>query len=576
MAISLSDLNFNARRALVRAGNLLINLGTPKRSRPRPDPGRVDQAQRSAAESLVRAAGDAVAEVRSAPGPAAPLVAGAGRPYPRVTRRKGTEQPAVNEALFGRRNTGSSPYAMHPGLSVTLEDIGQIHREIESTGWNLRKADLDSDMMRGNAVLQSLDRARRAAIYRARLRLKPRNPTPLARNICAFTRGVVEDIEGFLSSEGEMLAANGRGGQMMDIIWRTPKDVSVPTGKNSYTSVRGAFTTRSLEPIPPRRVYYDPVSGDALLPAPDQPDETMERVNPFVYEDGTPTYMVMQHKAPGDGPTRLRGYMFPASPVVWAMGLGLERWLKIFDLCAVATPFATVNAQEELTAEEDLALTDALTDLGLGIPAKFSDKIKEIGFTRMPEGVTTDGIHGAILGYCETLLARLVNSQTLTGSAPTGSASYALGAVHQASEEAGQYADLALSAESHETQLVAYIVQINAQQLARAFGASVDQVLACVPRCYRFLDRRIDPVQRLGMFKTAMLDMKLRVDPDQIAEEGQFVILPEDEDEDEDGQEGEGTGSAPGAPSSQDPPAEPPAAPAPAQETPTGAFSAAS
>ena len=467
-----ADINSNARAALARAGQYLIGLGTApqRRAKAKPSVEVVRGAEQRAAQGLVHAAADSVAAVRSAPGPAAPLVDGAGKPYPRYIKRKGTLKPAVNEALFGRRYSVGSPYTLHPGLSATLEDIGSIHREIESTGWNLRKADLDSDMLRGNGVLQSLDRARRNAIYRAKLRLKPRNGTDLARKVCAFTRQVLEDTDGFLSSEGEMLAANARGTQLMDLIWHTPKDVAVPVGKSTYDTIRGAYALRSLEPIPARRVYFDPVSGEALLPVPEQVDETTERVNPFVYEDGSPTHMVMQHKAAGDGSARLRGYMFAASPIVWAMGLSLERWLKIFDLCAVATPYAILDPEKADTDEDAGAITDALQDLGLGIPALFTDRVKEIGFTRMPDGVTSDGIHGAILAYCESLLARLVNMQTLTGSAPTGSASYALGAVHQASEEAGQYMDLVLTSETHETQLVYYIVHINREALARALA----------------------------------------------------------------------------------------------------------
>ena len=100
----------------------------------------------------------------------------------------------------------------------------------------------------------------------------------------------------------------------------------------------------------------------------------------------------------------------------------------------------------------------------------------------------------------------------------------------------------------------------NAEQMARAWGATPDQIRACAPRCYRFSDRRIDPVQRLGMFKTAR-DMKMKVDPEQIADECQFVLLAEDEGEQEPG---------------PDPEPDPAPGPAPDQgETPTGTYSAA-
>lgn len=565
-----ADINSNARAALARAGQFLIGLGqAPQRraaAKAKPSPEVVRSAEQRAAQGLVHAAADTVAAVRSAPGRTPPMVPHGGEQYPRwITARKEDDAAKARDRLHERRFSIQSPYATHPALSATLEDIGQIHREVLPSGWMLRKADLDMGMMRGHAVLASLDRARRAAMYKAQLRLKPRNRTPLAAKVCAFARGVVEDIDGFTSSEGEMLLANGHGACLQEILWReAPRDVAVPTSRSAFTTVRGARTVSSLEQVPPRRVYFDPVTGNPLLPDANGLDESVDRVDPFRWPDGTPTYRVQMHKTAGDGPARGRGYMYAAAPIVWAMGLGLERWLKIFDLCAVATPFAILDPEKADTDEDDSAIADSLQDLGMGIPALFTDRVKEIGWTRMPEGVTSDGIHGAILAYCESLLARLVNMQTLTGSAPTGSASYALGAVHQASEEAGQYMDLVLTSETHETQLVYYIVHINREALARAFNATPDEIMACVPRCHRWLDRRIDPVARLGMFKTAR-DMGYKIDPEQVQDEAQILILSDDKDEDEGKNEESPAPAADPAPNAAEH----------ADGTPTGTYSAA-
>ena len=474
---------------------------------------------------------------RSAAGKSPPNVPGVGWPASLVDPllRTDAEQARIwgsKDAKYGRASTtlGLTPqaWATSSGVDITLERLAQIYAEVDHLGVLTRKADLDFAILRKDTHLKTQQRARAAACYRAPLQLRPSDDSPLAAAVCAFVRKVVDGIDGFASAEEAMWTAAAYGYSGLEVVWRTPRDITIQVGKTRLT-VPQAQTIGSLEWIHPRSFRWSPLARQMLL------QSGGEYFDPFTNPDGSPTHKLILHS--GDvGDPHQGGYMFGCNLLHMFKHQATARLAVGLELLGIQTPYmqfdeGAMQQGDQYAPDEDFeAALSFLSRLGRGLPALLNRKFGEVKVTPASSGLDARGAHMALIGHCNGEQSKAVAGQTLLAEAG-GNGSYALANAHGDSKEDVWLIDLRRSCDTHQAQTLAYIVEANLYALVRAFRARPEQILAVVPRAYRVMDRRIDPSQRMAMFVSAKRDLGLVIDPRQVEEELGIRTLPAEQPE---------------------------------------------
>lgn len=463
-------------------------------------------------------------ELRSAPGPAPPDVPGAGvwdtfkQPWLSINEQQ-QDLLGSKDARYGRFSSRAGPtpasFSTYAGSGLTLDRIAQIHREVDTTGYMVRKSDCDLAVLRRDAHIHAVDRARRSAVFQSPFRLKPADNTPEAQIVCDFVTQVIEDIDGFDSSAGELLLANAAGYSVQEIVRRPTRPLSIITGPGTRTVI-DAETISSLEPVFNRHIRWDIVNDRAYL---DMGGGGF--VDPFCDESGHPLHKFILHRAVGDGYARQRGYMFSGVYLHILKHQSIARWGAVLETYGVPTPYLTMDDGDGFASDEDRRDAEtALKDHGLGIPAVIKRKWGELRHAPIPQGVDARGMHAALWGAINTELSKLIAGSTLQFELG-GVGSYNASETHAATGEATQRIDAKLSAATYRTQLLRAIVDLNAEELARVLGISPDQVRALVPRCYWVIDRKADSTARLKQFIDGAAS-GLEIDSDQVMDELDF------------------------------------------------------
>lgn len=461
-----------------------------------------------------------------------PLVPGAGNGqdysgYHPIDRRQ-QRIAGSRDARRGRLTTkaGTTPHVPHPEL--TVDYISGLHRDVDNTGKCERKADLDARILREDGHTQGCDRTRRAGVFRYPLRWKPRDESALARLVCNSVRTLVDDIDGFNSSAGELLIANSGGFGSQELIWRDTK-IRIPTG--AATSLTLAVEgVASLESVQNRWFRYDIQSDDPFV------NMGSERyINPRCYPAdweepelaGKPLHKFIIHKGYGDGPARQRGFQYANHYLMYLKGLSTDRWGILIDGYGVPTPYLQLPQDGFIQPEDIDDAEGVLENHGTGEPAIIPGKYGELKHSPVPSGVAP--MHQGIIGYIETVQSKLILSAT--AQVETGNnGSYALSDVHMDQQEAVQQIDAMLEADTYRSQLARALVDVNAERFARAFapycpgGCSPDDIRALVPLCYREIKRAQTQTERMSVFLMAANSKikGLEVDPSQIREEMQL------------------------------------------------------
>lgn len=546
--MQISDLNSAARRALERTVRLFSRAVTP---RPPADP-------RAAVADYERGTGDlkvaAWRAVKPQPGEPRPPGEGEQRRRP-LTRATGSPPPAIagagyidlawrfldpdpeqqklwasEEAKYGRFTTAAGPtpqaYSSNASVGLTIERLAIINQEASRDGYLMHKADLDFEIAQKWGHQQTAHRQRTAAVYRSPLQLRPRSKTDLGRFVCAFARGNVDEIPGFVKSEEELIGASRSGFSAEEVVWRTPRARRVTVGRKTYT-VRNARLIGSLEWVHPRDFRWDPIKRRFLLDA-----GGTRYIDPFTNPDGSKTRKLVLHGGPGDGDPHQRGYAYATNLLYFLSTQSLSRWAVALEFFGVATPYLQYEG-DGFADDGDMAEALAfLAAIGRGQPAVLHRKFGEVKLTETPTGIDARGQHAAILGYLNSECSKCVAGQTLTMEIG-GSGSYAAANVQADSKEDVQIIDAVLEADTQTHQTIRYLIEENAVELARAFGGvSPADVLAETPIAYRVVDRRVDPKDRLAVFQGAaqlLAPSGKRIDPDQVAEELNLRLLEEDE-----------------------------------------------
>lgn len=525
MAISdYSPLNANFRARLGKVLQSVHELARPKVAQQR------QEQTASGARVTMRAAMQA-AQKKRADAVAAAQASGGGEPTKDTPDAglmripgPGTMYNREQQEVLGRRSTRYERYAARAGYTpvawtthqqLSLPRITDLHKQVDLQGVCLQKDDTDRMVLRQNTHLLGIDRARRSKVFRSPLTWKPADASDAARIVCNFTRKIFDDFDGLLEGVGEMGFANAGGGQTMEIVWDEPREMTVVVDKDTTATIE-AEGLQALEPVYNRYLRYDVVTDRPWL------DMGGRTVDLFTDPDtGEPTRKFLLHRTFGDGHIRQRGYMFAVHYMHYFETLSIEKWVTVLETFGTPNPYLQMNGEDFASEEEREDAYDALVNHGTGKPAVIKRKWGELKHAPIPTGVDARGMHGAIIGMVHEEMSKAVQGETLTAEiGDVGSFKAMEG--HENQQEHVQWVDAYHSARTLR-RLAKFVIEVNAEQLSRIAGISPAAVKALVPKIAWFLDRKVDPVARLGMFKTALVDMKLPLDMEQIYDEMHFT-----------------------------------------------------
>lgn len=508
--------NANAEGLARRLVDRVIDWFSPRR--------RAERMAPLVAAHLMQSGRQAVA-ARAASIPA-PVVPGTGQTWTgqQVSESINREQQVrfgSPDARRGRATARTGPvpraYANHP--EITIDRIARIHTHVERNGWMWDKADLDSRILREHEHLQPADRARRAWIFQTHPRIVPRNDSRLALLVRNAVEAVLDDIDGFDSSVSELQVANGSGGAMSELVWKR-KPLRIVTGPRTATLVESE-TVASLEPVPLRSLAFD-ISTDRPYVNQGNWGWVDPFRDPFLDE---PLRKVVFHRGFGDGDTRMRGYMFAAHHLHWMSKLAWEKSGVLVETYGVSTPFLQPEDDGTNIRDEDYALgEEVLADLGKAIPAIIPRRLGKVELTPTPTAITP--IQQAMIGFCYTGMSKLVTGQTLAMEVGNVG-SYNASDTHADQQEQVQRIDARLTSGSLNSQLLRFIVELNATAWALAFApyceerCTPDAILQCVPRITWDVSRKLSKPDRLKMFIDAKKE-GLDIDVGQVYEECGF------------------------------------------------------
>ncbi len=432
-------------------------------------------------------------------------------------------QQSLISSMLAQYERVSSAAGWAPPLTVPMPEvdipyIAGVHSRTDRIGQTDWKADLDSRVLRYDEHLQSVDRIRRAAVFKAPIRIKPANSTPLAVLVANGVRAILDNADGLASSLGELGMANGSGFAVSEVIWRQRR-VRIPIDATRAVTVL-AETVASLESVHNRHLAFDIVT--------DRPYLRMS--NGFVdiqrAIDGRALRKFVFHKGFGDGPARSRGFQYAAHYLYYLTGLSVEKWAIVVSTYGVSTPYLSFD--EEMGGDllpEDIADAEGtLCDIGKGSPRILRKAWGDVKTSPVPSGMYD--VHEAIIGYLNAQKSKLVVSNTLTQEMG-GQGSYNASSTHGDQQIDTQQIDLTLMGESLRTQLCRFIVEKNAKTFAAAFstyvagGCTPEDVRASAPKLEIEVNPSLSQPDRLKMFidgRNAGIDL----DEDQIREECSF------------------------------------------------------
>lgn len=427
--------------------------------------------------------------------------------------RLGSEDARRGRA-FAR--TGPSPRwsAQYPRFDLNL--IATVHTHVERNGYMWDKADLDARILREHEALHPADRARRMWLFATYPRLVPANDSRVALLVRHAVAAVIDQIDGFDSSVGELQIANASGLSMGELIWRDRR-LRIPVGPGVAVSV-DSETISSIESVPLRSIATD---IDTEIPYVNQGGWGW--VNPFVDPwRQEPLRKVIYHKTYGDGDARMRGYGFCAHHLHWLSKLAWEKKASLLEVYGLQSAYVQPQDDNENIRDEDYEAAETfISRLGKGFGGILSARLGKVELTPPPGQLTP--IHQAIMGYCNTAMLRLVTGQTLSQEAGDAG-SYNLGETHADQQEGGQRIDCRMTCNTLNAQLIRYIVQVNAQRWAAAFAphsegesCTPEDILASAPRINWHVGRKETRTERLKMFIDA--SPFLDIDSDQVRDE---------------------------------------------------------
>lgn len=450
---------------------------------------------------------------RSAPVSPAEMNLGVWKPYTGTHNVSETATAALRSREARRAKTtsgaGQEPLSYAPMPEITLGVIADAQRLAHRTGWVNRKCDIDERYRRDDSHVKGVDRKLRGWCYKAPLRVRARSASALSGLVAAAVRASLDQIDGLTSSVGELGVVACAGFSCAELVWRDCF-LSVPIGGGRSVKVPSEIVS-SLEQVYPRNFAFDIIDDRAFL---------CLGVNQHVEvaQPGLQKFMFV--RGPEDGPTRFRGYGWANEWLSYLAGLTLEKFGTLVEVFGLSTPYLQRSADGFLTDDEHAHALDILARLGTAEPDIIPSRYGELKHSPVPAGLAP--IHTQMLGYCRTEQSKLVLGSTL--SVEIGSnGSYAAADVHADGVVDTQRIYATLIAEALRSQVVRWLLEVNAQCWAVAFsqyvpgGCSPEDIVAEIPFIEWVLSDET-PGQRLAIFQ-GVKNLGYQLDEEQVRTE---------------------------------------------------------
>lgn len=451
--------------------------------------------------------------VRSAPVSPAEMNLGLWKPYTgtHIVSNEATMALYSRDARRAKTTSGAGqePLSMAPMPEITLGVIADAQRLAHRTGWVNRKCDIDERYRRDDSHVKGIDRKLRAWCYKAPLRVRARSSSALSGLVAAAVRASLDQIDGLTSSVGELGVVACAGYSCAELVWRDCF-LSVPIGGGRSVKVPSEIVS-SLEQVYPRNFAFDIIDDRAFLCL--GANRHVEIAQP-----GLQKFMFV--RGPEDGPTRFRGYGWANEWLSYLAGLTLEKFGTLIEIFGLATPYLQRSSDGFLTDEEHAHALDILARLGTAEPDVIPARYGELKHSPVPAGLAP--VHTQMLGYCRTEQSKLVLGSTL--SVEIGSnGSYAAADVHADGVVDMQRVYASLIAEALRSQVVRWLLEVNAPMWASAFsqyvpgGCSPDDIVTELPIIEWVLSDE-SPAQRLAIFQ-GVKNLGYELDEEQVRTE---------------------------------------------------------
>lgn len=478
---------------------------------------------RKQAETLVSQVTRFGNQIRSAPVPPPQHNLGAWKAFNATHQTNAATLLAMRsrEARYAHTTAGAGlnvPHAYASMPEITLGYIADAHRRAHRTGWVDWKADIDERYRRDDSHIKGIDRKLRAWCYKAPLRIRPRSNSPLSGLVANAVRAAIDQLDGLTSSVGELGVVACAGYSCAELAWREGT-LSIPVGGGRTVRVPSEIVG-SLEQVYPRNFAFDIIDDRPYLAM--GPNDFVP-----VTEPGLQKFMFV--RGPEDGPTRFRGYGWANAWLSYLGGLTLEKFGTLVEVFGLAVPYLQRSADGFLTEEEHDHAIAILERLGTAQPEIIPSRYGELKHSPVPSGLAP--IHSSMLGFLKTEQSKLVLGSTLAVEIGSNVGSYAAAQTHADGLVDTQRIYARLIAEALRSQVVRWLLEVNASRWAEAFschvpgGCGPEDISAELPIVEWILSDET-PAQRLSLYQ-GVKGLGYSLDEEQVrAELGVLAPMP--------------------------------------------------
>lgn len=415
------------------------------------------------------------------------------------------------EALLGRITYGAGPgytrYSTYPADAIDPQRVKQIFRQAD-LGYPRLQAELYEQLIESDGHLRAVAEARIFGITRQKYRMQPRNETPLAICVAKTLKEIVDECENLDDAVESLLWASGYGYSSDEIVYDfRPVRVPLPGGGIQVVEL---LVPEQLAWVSQKHWEFDQVTDQNYL-------YISGRVTP-------PPGKFIFHTAGGAGLIERRGFMRPATPLLAAKRWSQRDWINFSAIYGVP--------QLEGIYDGDIGQQDAqrtlfekiLRDFGKGIPA-IHPRDFEIKITNPPTGGRANDPQGAMIGWVNSEISKLVQHETLT-TEMGGTGSYGASETHADVKFNVHLSDERRLSETLRRDLLTPILQFNALKLAEVFGVPPEEILAVVPSMRWRIDREMSPETRAKIYAIGVNELGAQISSDQFFDELGFDAPP--------------------------------------------------
>lgn len=316
------------------------------------------------------------------------------RPYD-PARDTGEKTPVRIRIAAGDPN---DKYSSYPGNGLTPVRLAQIFREADS-GDVLRQMELFEEMEEKDAHLFSQLQTRKLAVTGLEWEVQPCSNEERDRQVAAFIRKQLENMEFLNDALLDMLDAIGKGISVLEIGW----------------TVRDGFNAiESLEWVHQKKLFWDSMTDEMLLRTTEHPEGISFPHNKFV---------VHRYKARSGHESRA-GLLRASAWMYLFKNYTLKDWVSFCEVFGM--PIRLGKYDQSASEEDKRQLLEAIYSIGSDAAGIIPDSAM-IEFIEANKTSTVD-IYERLARYCDEQMSKAILGQTLTSD--SGGGSYAQGKVH--------------------------------------------------------------------------------------------------------------------------------------------------